>query len=94
MTTVTRDNLEATRETMGASDQREELVVGCETWPISYEPGHQAGQMTRWPNGRGAVCKGGPSDWGNWDGGVLLLDERDDGNCIAVNVNGEEQSIE
>jgi hypothetical protein len=70
---VTADNLEAAKEACIALDQRRELEPGCETWGITYAGG-QRGQMTRWPNGRGAICRGGDSDWGDWDGDTLILD--------------------
>jgi len=70
---VTPDNLELVRENVPAIDQAERLEPGCETWGIIYRGG-QRGQMTRWPDGRGAVCWGGDSDWGEWLGDDLHLD--------------------
>lgn len=70
---VTADNLDDAREACIALDQRRELEPGCETWDITYAGG-QSGQMTRWPNGRGAICRGGNSDWGDWAGDTLILD--------------------
>ena len=72
-------------------DQLAELEVGCETWPIGGN-GDERGQMTVWPNGRGAVMRGGMSDWGDWDAeeGVLTLDATDDdGQPIRVGWDGE-----
>ena len=73
--TVTADNLETVRETMHGRDQAEELVVGCETWGILYQPGNQRGQMTVWPNGRAAIMLGGNSAWGDWIDGQMLTDD-------------------
>lgn len=56
-----------------APDQAAELDYGCEVWPITYQGG-QAGCMTRWPNGRGAIETGGDSDWGTWEDDILVLD--------------------
>lgn len=66
MATITEGNIEHTKQMCGAIDQRNELIVGCVTWGIIYEGG-QRGQMTRWPNGRGAVAYGGDSQWGDWE---------------------------
>ncbi len=74
MTIVTAETLTEIRDTMSANDQARALEPGCETWAITYGSG-QRGQMTRWPNGRGAVCFGGLSLWGDWDGEVLRLDD-------------------
>ena len=71
---VTAANLDEAREACSAVDQRDELVPGAETWGIAYEPGGQRGQMTRLPNGRGAIELGGSSEWGDWVGGLLVLD--------------------
>lgn len=74
LTTVTAENLDEIRESMPARDQAEHLEAGCETWGVTYEGG-QRGQMTRWPSGRGAVCTGGASIWGDWTAtGHLLAD--------------------
>lgn len=54
-------------------DQAREWEPDCQTWPIYYAGG-QRGQMTVWPNGRGAVSWGGDSAWGEWDGATLVLD--------------------
>ncbi len=75
---VTADNIDMVKTTMAACDQEGQLIPGCETWGIIYQPGNQRGQMTRWPNGRGAVDFGGDSAWGDWKGELLLLDERDE----------------
>jgi hypothetical protein len=63
-------------------DQAEHLVPGCLTWSI------EGGQMTVWPNRRGAVCCGGKSRWGDWDDWLcaLVLDE----GHILVDVDGNE----
>lgn len=73
-TAVTAENLEDAKEGCVAISQRDELAPGCETWGILYEGG-QRGQMSRWPNGRGAVCYGADSLWGDWNGEVLVLDD-------------------
>ncbi len=88
--TVTTENIETVRATMAANDQRDELVPGCETWAIQYpQPGGDRGQMTRWPNGRGAVAFGAQSDWGDWHGDILTLDTRDnDGDIIQYSEAG------
>jgi hypothetical protein len=86
MTKVTAENIEEVRESMRAIDQRDELVVGCETWNVSD------GWMTRWPSGRGAVAWGGDSSWGDWLNDILTLDDPDaDGYPIEVTSNGEER---
>ncbi|MQM38461.1 hypothetical protein KBTX_02472 [wastewater metagenome] len=63
-------------------DQQAAWEPGARTWPIYYGGG-QRGQMTVYPNGRGAIAKGGDSDWGEWDAdqGVLVLD---DGPTVAA----------
>lgn len=72
---IDESNISSVREIMSAAlDQAREAVIGCETWCIVYGGGSR-GQMTRWPNGRGAVCFGGESLWGEWTDGVLVLDE-------------------
>lgn len=70
---VTRDNIEVVKDSMAALDQRAELAPGCVTWAIYYEPGSQRGQMTVWPNGRGAIARGGDSIWGDWDDTAKVL---------------------
>lgn len=57
---------------------------GCETWPIFYSGG-QRGQMTVWPNGRGAVAWGGDSQWGEWNATTQTL-TLDDG--VVVDAHG------
>jgi len=64
---ITTDNLEQAQLILPV-DQAREVVVDCETWAIYYQPGDQRGQMTVWPvTGRGAICMGGDSIWGDWD---------------------------
>ena len=63
--TITADNLYGVKESL-PGDQSRELSIGCRTWGIVYEGG-QRGQITIWPNGRGAICFGGDSVWGDWD---------------------------
>jgi hypothetical protein len=78
---VTKENLEHVRETIGALDQRAELVAGCETWTIPH------GQMTVWPEDcRGAIAWGSDSHWGDWFDGMLHLDNGD-----TFNAEGERQ---
>lgn len=73
---VTKTNIETACEECSATDQADQLVPGCETWLIPYQPGNQYGQMSRWPDGRGAVAFGGDSAWGDWDDrGILITDE-------------------
>jgi|ADGO01.1.fsa_nt_gi hypothetical protein len=73
----TQAELDEIKREGGTTDQLRELCVGAETWFIKTDQG--SGRMSRWPNGRGAVCFGGDSLWGDWierDGQqVLLLDE-------------------
>ena len=75
--TVTEDNIEQVRRDMAAPDQARELEIGCTTWGFLRADG-QRGQLTRWPNGRGAVCWGGNSHWGIWRGRRLTLDDGPD----------------
>lgn len=63
---VTEENINDVRLTMSANDQRDALEPGCWTAGIYYQPAGQRGQITRWPNGRGAICFGGDSHWGDW----------------------------
>lgn len=55
----TEEDLLDARSNISACDQAADLMWGCETWGILYAPGDQRGQMTRWPDGGGAVCLGG-----------------------------------
>jgi len=72
---ITADNIDQVRESCTAQDQAKELAVGDETWGITYEGG-QRGQMSRFAeSGRGAVCFGGDSVWGDWNGDVLVGDD-------------------
>lgn len=79
--TVTVDNIDSIRETMAAIDQADELIPGCETWGILH--GGNRGQMTIWPNTRGAVSYGGNSIWGDWDKGTETL-TIDDGGRVSM----------
>ncbi len=89
-TEVTADNLADAQEACVACDQSAELVPGCITWGIVYD-GEQRGQMTRWPSDRGAVCLGGGSSWGDWDGDRLVLDDPDEhGNAVCYDAYGVE----
>ena len=72
---VSTINLQDARERCRAGDQADELIPGCATWGIKYQGG-QRGQMSRWPSGRGAVCFGADSLWGDWQSdGTLALDD-------------------
>ena len=56
-----------------ALDQARELegIAGAETWTTD-----NGAQMSRWPNGRGAIYFGGDSLWGEWTHDQrLVLDE-------------------
>ena len=75
---ITKENIEEARHSCAALDQARELTPGAETWGIIYQPGNQRGQMSRWPDGRGAVSFGSDSIWGNWEGDVLVTDEEED----------------
>lgn len=89
----TTEALGKAKENVSCLDQRDALELGCETWGITYEGG-QRGQMTVWPNGRGAICTGGDSDYGDWDEAdrQLTLDERDeDGDAIVYDESGEHE---
>lgn len=85
----TTEELETAKTAMSVNDQRDELVIGCDTWPITYDPGQQGGQMTRWPNGRGAICLGGDSDWGDWGDDVLTLDNPSEDGSVRYDEHGE-----
>lgn len=65
-------------------DIRDELTIGAKYWDID------GGWMALWPSGRGAVCFGGDSSWGDWDQGYLLLDDPDpDGASIRYDGAGK-----
>jgi hypothetical protein len=74
MHTITAANLADASLYCTALDQLRELVPGCVTWSIIYAGG-QGGQMTEWPSGRGAVCHGADSEWGDWTGDELTTDD-------------------
>lgn len=63
---ATDRNLEEVRRSMAVDDQANDLTAGCVTWAI-WDDDDQRGQMTVWPNGRGAISTGGSSEWGDWD---------------------------
>ena len=85
---VTRENIDGLKEQMPI-DQGLEITPGCITWGIMYEPGGQRGQMTAWPDGRGALCLGGDSAWGDWDAELTTLYTDPDG--IPYDSEGIEQ---
>lgn len=85
---VTERNIDEAMAQCIALDQRMELVPGCVTWAIEYGEG-QRGQMTIWPDGRGAVMWGGDSRWGVWDHELEVL-VLDDG--LTVDEYGQELS--
>jgi len=93
---VTAENIEDAKYGMPL-DQAEELRPGCITWPIFDSNGNR-GQITIWPDtGRGAVCWGGNSFWGDWydDSRVIVLDETaKDGSMILVHEDGEEEIVD
>lgn len=74
-TLVTAENIEEIKGQL-PTDQAEELVVGCESWTGINANGHRY-YMTIWPNGRGAICWGGDSVWGDWSEyhDTLIYDE-------------------
>jgi hypothetical protein len=45
--------------------------------------------MTTWPNGRAALCLGGDSIWGDWDGRYLVTGDPGE-DPIAYDVDGRE----
>lgn len=73
---ITAETLDAARERCVANDQRSALVVGAQTWAITLDGG-QRGQMSRWPDGRGAAFFGADSVWGRWDRGLLHVDDKE-----------------
>lgn len=82
-TLITRDNIDSLE--VAVNDQRDELEDGCQTWAITYGGG-QRGDMTVWPNGRGAVSWGGDSVWGDWDYDNNIL-HLDDGGRVDIDGN-------
>lgn len=75
-------------------DMAAEIEVGCEHWTTETynDAGYINGSvdMCRWPNGRGAICYGGNSHFGDWNGSVLVLDADPEDEVISVNERGEE----
>ena len=63
--TVDEATIADDRRACVALDQARALVPGATTWGIRYAGG-QRGQMSRWPDGRGAIATGGDSAWGDW----------------------------
>ena len=88
----TAADLAAAKNMSFAPDQLEELEIGCEIWHISGNG--WSGSMCRWPDGRGAVMTGSDSNWGDWDGDTLVLDDTDPDARIRVNEDGEESISE
>ena len=84
----TEQDLATAKNMSFAPDQLRELEIGCEIWRISGD--NWSGSMCRWPNGRGAVMTGSDSNWGDWEGDTLLLDDSDPDARIRVDVDGEE----
>lgn len=70
--TVTAENIDRAPDYCSASDQRDVLEPGWETWGIAYGRTRQRGQMSRSPDGVGAICLGADSEWGTWYGDVLV----------------------
>lgn len=87
---------DAARDNVSPLDMRDEVEPGCRFWTIepSDEDGETTGErwtMGVWPDGRGAICYGGNSHWGDWseyDGELLLDDTDDDGVRIRVGLDG------
>ena len=99
---VTQENLEAAHDECPTIDIRNELSPGAEYWTGRGEPdeeGYYNGPypiLASWPNGRGAICYGGDSNWGDWvtdsdsDSRELLLDDvDDDGGPIRYDEEGQ-----
>ena len=84
----TAADLAAAKNMSFAPDQLRELEIGCKIWHISGNG--WSGSMCRWPDGRGAVMTGSDSNWGDWDGDTLVLDDTDPDARIRVNEDGEE----
>ena len=88
----TEQDLETAKNMSFAPDQLAELEVGCEIWDVSGE--NQFGQswtgtMCRWPNGRGAFESGSDSNWGDWEGIFLRLDDTtQDWKIICIDHDG------
>lgn len=68
---------------------------GGECWTVN-KPGEQVTEMYRSADGRGAICHGGDSAWGEWITGpdgrdLLMLDEHaEDGSAIYYTTSGEQ----
>lgn len=85
---VTTATLSDARERCVALDQKRHICVGAQTWPVFYGGG-QRGQMTRLPNGRGAVCFGADSLWGWWQDDHLHIDPK---SALRVDPDGDGSS--
>jgi hypothetical protein len=87
----------AAAKNMGfAPDQLAELEIGCEIWDVRGENGFGqswTGTMCRWPNGRGAFESGSDSDWGDWEGDTLLIDDTDPDVRRYIDSNGNEVEV-
>ena len=83
----TAADLAAAKNLSFAPDQLRELEIGCEIWHISGDGWSDS--MCRWPDGRGAVMTGSDSNWGDWEGDTLVLDDTDPDARICVSKDGE-----
>lgn len=77
---ITADNITEIKESIPASDQRDEVQIGTviSTWPIFYSPGNQRGQITVYhDHNRAAIWCGGDSAWGDWleSSEIIALDD-------------------
>lgn len=93
--TITAENIEQMKDQL-PGDQARELAIGCRTWGVTYA-GSCRGQITVWPNGRGAVCLGGDSVWGDWGNNAQLLyteDYDESGRSIAYTTDGEQVALD
>lgn len=86
---VTAENIEAVRSGIICdAAHRKALKPGCETWCFTFD-GDRRGQITTWPDSdRGAVYFEGPTLWGKWESGVLVLDMEGEEESRSVDENG------
>ena len=87
------EDIETAKLTFAATDQTDELEIGCEIWDVTFKVGENwmSGVMSRWPNDRGAFECGGDSYWGDWENDTFLkLDSYgEDGTMAWVDCYGE-----
>ena len=89
-TDVTFDNFEEVLESIPYRDQRNEMMIGCQTWPIIYQPGNQRGQGTWWTNGRIAIALGSDSIWGDMVDDETMLSDDGEYYDLAGNPKGQD----